>query len=102
MGRWAQRTRGGGGRTVQVIGATFTVSFFDGSSANLDYSTPIDVSPLVAANFRSFPSGVVATSIDNLAPGSAGINFPGFHPADTFIRYTGATTGFESPWQANY
>lgn len=101
MGRWAQRARGGGVTQPLVTGATFTVSMWDGTTANLDYTLPLDTSPLVAADFHlnnSHKNGIAATP---LAPGSVGIDFSGFNPGDTKISYNGSVIDFESPWVAD-
>lgn len=100
MGRWAQRTRAGGGinELNSILLATKSGSF----SALLTYAFNIDATQLGLADFESELSSEQPDSINQIDNRSVELNFAGDISGDTQIVYSGATGGILTPQTAFY
>jgi hypothetical protein len=95
MGRWAQRTRGGGG-----INALNQITFVVQSAIakeEISYEHAVDASQLVAAEFTSNPSGETGVSMIQSSPTVIEVTFTSDVGGDTELVYTGSTPGIQTP-----
>jgi hypothetical protein len=95
MGRWAQRQRTGGGinQPIQMIAAVG----FSGTVIDIEYSAPISVLALTAADFESNPSGEAGIVRAQISPTKARVTFSGPIGSDTDVTYTGSVANVVSP-----
>lgn len=96
MGRWAQRSRGGGGTTLPLNFITEAAKQ-GGAIVDGQYARALTVSALVPTAFLSSPSGKIGQSILDLGDGAFEITFNGNVAADTGMTYSGHTPGVLTP-----
>jgi len=95
MGRWAQRSRGGGG--ITPLNAILKAFIFDADVEDLTYQHNVDASTLVPAAFVSNPSTRNPTTIAQVTPRKVRLQYPDAIDADTTVTYSGATGGIRTP-----
>lgn len=102
MGRWAQRTRGGGSVTTpnQIISAVISGSGQD--QVELTYLYNITAIILTGADFTSNASGEVGQSVAQNLPNSVLVQFLVDLTGDTSITYSGTVPGLLHPQTKNY
>lgn len=95
MGRWAQRSRAGGG--VTPLNAMQSGRRVDNFNWRITYAAAIDAAELAAGQFISDPSGVTVSSITQIGPREVAIQWDDTTTAETGIEYTGDTPGVLTP-----
>jgi len=100
MGRWAQRSRRGGGPHLEnfIVGARLVGSL----SLRVYYAKDVDASQLVANTFESLPSGESGDFTQQVAPREVEVVLVGDATGDTSMIYTGTTPGIQTPDGVDY
>lgn len=95
MGRWAQRTRAGGGITAANF---MTKASIQGPvHIVVDYYRPVDADALIPVAFTSLPSATHADDTINVFPNQISLFFPDPIIGDTDLEYTDGTPGIRTP-----
>lgn len=100
MGRWAQRTRSGGGNPSLN---SMTRAVFDGTDTILvTYAMSVKDSSLSPGSFTSLPSNTVSVNVVQVDKNRVDVVFGSDVDTDTSIRYNGSTLGFLFPQTKAY
>lgn len=94
MGRWAQRTRSGGGKSINFITAAVEQSEFD---LVLTYLNAIDASEFELPDFDTEPGFFEPVAITNDSANEIHLEFGDDISAETDITYQGDTPGVLAP-----
>lgn len=100
MGRWAQRTRGGGG--INAPNYIAAASITGGATARLTYAKPIDAAALTPDDFTSDPSSTQGDVVTQFSDNEVDVSFPSVINTDTEITYTGTVAGITTPQTVIY
>jgi hypothetical protein len=95
MGRWAQRTRSGGG--ITPLNFITTALAGGGVTIIINYSRPVDGSQLDQSAFTAEPEGEVANNLTQFDEHGIELQFPDdIAPGGTLV-YDGSTPGILTP-----
>lgn len=100
MGRWAQRSRGGGG--LNPPNYILTASIDDATTALLVYKTAVTATGLGNTAFISLPSGTTSIAVLQNGAEGAEVDFIGDISADETIRFNGPAANVLSPQTVTY
>lgn len=95
MGRWAQRTRAGGGKsglTVLVYAHKIPTD-----TITVAWSDVVKAATFSPSNFASAPSNITCTDIAQTAPNRLSLQMDDDISAETSINYIGTAPGVKSP-----
>lgn len=95
MGRWAQRTRGGGG--VTPLNLIVYVKQTGDFTQAITYQRPISRAALNPTAFQSQPTGELSTGLVQDSPRQVTATFDVETIGDVTLTYTGTTPGVLTP-----
>lgn len=95
MGRWAQRTRGGGG--INALNHITSARYGAIEIRRLTYREAVDATQLDATKFASGPSGITGIGITQIDPHTIDVEMSSDIGTDTSVTYTGTTPGVQTP-----
>lgn len=99
MGRWAQRSRSGGGAAQQIsIVSVVGHAEFD---ITLRFSTAVTVVGLGASDFFADPPGVTQDSLTQIDSRTIKVNYTSPVDEAATVTFTAAVPGFKSPQVVN-
>jgi hypothetical protein len=99
MGRWAQRTRGGGG--INAINYIVGLGAASSGSMYVQYANAIDASQLLMGDFFFNPTGEFADSLVQLDSHRIEVTIAGLINSENEVIYTGSTPGIQTPQTFN-
>lgn len=103
MGRWAQRSRSGGGPAL--FNAMNGAMIVDTDRAVISFALPINAATFPAGAFTSNPSGALSTTIDVTGDDvntTLDVTFDDSLATDVSVTQTGAVPGIQTPTTVSY
>lgn len=101
MGRWAQRTRGGGGASTSSIIQMVSAHIVDGATITVTYNANITAITFTAADFTTTPSNFSSDLVISQVGTVLTLDFGNDISFETAITYTGSATGIQTPDSVN-
>lgn len=95
MGRWAQRSRSGGG--AQVLNSMVGRLFTSPATLRVYYATAVTALAFSGDEFTAQPSGTQALTVTQNGPTAVLLDFGVAVNTDTTLEYAGSATGVVTP-----
>lgn len=100
MGRWAQRTRRGGGPPTPSCATIIHALLLDPATVDIDFTIDVDVADFNASDFTVPVDGLTGISIVQAGSNTVEVDLGGSTTVGSILHYAGTAPGVCSPQNA--